>query len=87
MFADVSGDAYVLEQSAAFRVVRKSGDFGENGNFIYMRNNALTDAGGVATLGGMAGKFYPHGGWAQNPPAGMDDPGGFADIQMAQRAH
>ena len=82
MFADVSGDAYVLEQSPAFRVVRKSGEFGENGNFIYMRNTALTDAGGVASLGGLAGKFYPHGGWAQNPPAGVSDPGGYADIQM-----
>jgi hypothetical protein len=82
MFADVTGNAYVLEQSAAFKTVRKPGDFGE-GDFLHMRNTFLTAKGGVANLGGKPGKFYPHGGWALNPPAGVGDPGGFADVQMA----
>ena len=80
--SDVSGNAFVCETSGAFQQVRKPGDFGE-GDFIYSRNNFFTDEGGAANLGDLPGKFYPHGGWAQNPPAGTDDPGGYADIQMA----
>ncbi len=82
MFGDLNGNHYVLEYSAAFKSVRNPGDFGE-GDFITMRNNYFSADGGQSNLGGNPGKFYPHGGWALNPPDGVADPGGDADVQMA----
>jgi len=78
-FVDVTGDAYVLESSAAFQALRRPGDFGE-GDFIHTRNTFLTDEGGPANLGDEPGQFYPHGGWAQDP---KDGPVTEGDWQMA----
>jgi hypothetical protein len=82
MFGDLGGGHFVLEGSAAFKSVRKAGDFGE-GDFLHMRNNFFTAEGGKANLADQPGKFYPHGGWVQDPPPGVTDPDAVADIQMA----
>jgi hypothetical protein len=82
MFGDLGGGHFVLEGSAAFKSVRKAGDFGE-GDFLHMRNNFFTAEGGKSNLADQPGKFYPHGGWVQDPPPGVTDPDAGADIQMA----
>jgi len=77
--SDVKGDAFVVESTAAFQNVRKPGDFGE-GDFIHSRNSFFTE--GDASLNGLPGVFYPHGGWALDPI--MDEPpDSQGDMQMA----
>ncbi len=77
--SDVKGNAFVVESSAAFHNVRKPGDFGE-GDFIYSRNCFFTN--GKASLNGLPGKFYPHGGWALNPQM-KAPPDSQSDMQLA----
>ena len=77
--SDVKGNAFVVESTAAFQNVRKPGDFGE-GDFIYSRNCFFTN--GKASLNGLPGKFYPHGGWALDPQTGAP-PDSQSDMQEA----
>jgi hypothetical protein len=57
--SDVKGDSYVVETSAAFSNVRKTGDFGET-DFIYATNNYFSDEGSKAISGE---EFIEHAGW------------------------
>lgn len=59
IIADIQGNAYVVERTAAIKPVRKSGDHGEI-DFIYSTNTAMTDE----MKAGVNGKEYiEHAGW------------------------
>lgn len=65
-FADVSGDALVIE-SRNPNVIRRAGDGGER-DFLYATNNFQSRA-----MGDKATQDYiPHGGWVSKKPSGMD---------------
>ena len=57
--SDVSGDAYVVEVTAACKGVRRVGDFGEK-DFIYATNNYFTRECKDAIMGE---KWIEHAGW------------------------
>ncbi|NLC11167.1 MAG: hypothetical protein GX767_02815, partial [Firmicutes bacterium] len=66
-FSDISGNAYVVEWSSAFKSVREPGqyttgekEYGDNTNFIYSTNNYFTNEGCEAILGE---EFIEHCGW------------------------
>ena len=62
-WADISGDAYVIESHSTPRVVRKPGDYGEK-DFIYATNNAICKELGHCQSPPKQGNVYiPHGGW------------------------
>jgi hypothetical protein len=79
--SDVKGNAFTIESTGAFQIVRKPGDFGE-GDFIYSRNTYFTTEGGKAILNGHPGKFYAHGGWALDPNM-KEPPDSLSDTQLA----
>ncbi|MBN2415724.1 hypothetical protein JXO52_07770 [bacterium] len=58
-FADVHGNALVVEKTAAVQAVRKSGDFGEH-DFLFSTNNYLHETMRVTKEGGFIGG---HGGY------------------------
>ncbi len=58
-FADVTGDAYVAEITAALKSVRRPGDFGEK-DFLYATNNYFKEEMKDAIAGD---RFIEHGGW------------------------
>jgi len=58
-FADVHGNAFVVEKTAAIQAVRKSGDFGEK-DFLFSTNNYFIEEMSVATRGDFVGE---HGGY------------------------
>jgi hypothetical protein len=59
IFADVKGDAYVVERTATAKPVRKSGGYGET-DFIYSTNNVMTDEMKKEVNGK---KYIEHAGW------------------------
>jgi len=59
IFADVKGDAFVVERTAAAKPVRKSGKYGET-DFIYSTNNVMMDEMKKEVNGK---KYIEHAGW------------------------
>lgn len=78
LIADVNGNAFVAEVSAAFKAFREPGqyttgeeEYGEGEtDFIYATNNPFTDDGGEAYLGV---DFIPHAGWYRSLPSSSID--------------
>jgi hypothetical protein len=58
-FADINGNAFVVETTAAIKSVRKPGDFGET-DFLYATNNYFKNDMKEAIKGD---KFIEHAGW------------------------
>ena len=60
IFADVEGQAFVVERTASVKGVRKPGDFGER-DFIYSTNNSMTKDMKEAVK---SETFIEHAGWS-----------------------
>ena len=58
-FADVHGNAFVVEKTAAIQAVRRPGDFGEK-DFLFSTNNYLAEPMKATKEGGFVGA---HGGY------------------------
>ena len=62
-WADIQGNAYVIESKENPRAIRRSGDYGEQ-DFIYATNNALCKELAHCQDPPPKGNIYiPHGGW------------------------
>lgn len=62
-WADISGDAYVIESHSTPRALRKAGDYGER-DFIYSTNNGLCKELAHCQSPPKQGNVYiQHGGW------------------------
>ena len=62
-WADIQGDAYIIESGENPRAIRRPGDYGER-DFIYSTNNALCKELAHCQNPPPKGNVYvPHGGW------------------------
>ena len=72
-WADIHGNAWCLESRENPKVIRKSGDYGEN-DFIWFTNNALSYEAGEFRDDARAGTIYVrHAGWMGPGTSGLSN--------------
>jgi hypothetical protein len=69
-FADVHGNAFVVEKTPTIQAVRKPGDFGEE-DFLFSTNNFLVEQMSVTKRGGFVGEHGGYGSASSAVPRNM----------------